>query len=94
LLVHPDVGQPAPGSSWLHVSSGEAKRGDLPFGKSPDDRHLVVFVLGFGQVLSGCFYRLEGCGDGHIEVSKRRRPQTEAAHPARPRILRWLGWDR
>jgi hypothetical protein len=50
LLVHlcrQDAGQAISGSSWLYVSSSEAQRGDLPFGKSPDDRHLAVFVLGF-----------------------------------------------
>ena len=50
LVVHlssQEAGQAISGSSWLYVSSSEAKRGDLPFGKSPDDRHLAVFVLGF-----------------------------------------------
>ena len=50
LVVHlssQEAGQAISGSSWLYVSSSEAQRGDLPFGKSPDDRHLAVLVLGF-----------------------------------------------
>jgi len=81
-------------SSWLHVSSIEVKCGDLWFGETSDDRHLVVFVLSLGQVLSSRLYGFEGCCDGHIEVSKYWWPQTQAAHPPGRGILRGLGWDR
>jgi len=43
-------------SSWLHVSSIEVKCGDLWFGETSDDRHLAVFVLSLGQVLSRRLY--------------------------------------